>query len=258
MKAVILAAGTGSRMGKYTRDIPKGMLIFDGKPLLEHQIDALHAIGVSDIAIVTGHKSEKITFANVSYFHNANFACTNMIESLMCACEFFTDDLIVSYADIVYTPELAKNLCSCADDIGVAVDCDWRKLWKLRYCSTEKDLETLSTDDELLVMEIGNETHSSIGLKYRYIGLLKFTKRGLDVACESYKRRNGLAWPQSGKDFRNGYMTDLLAEIISNGNKVRAVVSSGHWLEFDTVTDYEVISEARLSGKISSQYIVEI
>ena len=57
-KAVVLAAGRGSRMGPLTEDLPKPMLPLRGKPLLEHQIERLETVGVENILLVTGYKAE--------------------------------------------------------------------------------------------------------------------------------------------------------------------------------------------------------
>ena len=46
-------------------------------------------------------------------------------------------------------------------------------------------------------------------------------------------------WQQSGKPFRQAYMTDLLQELIDQGERVKAVQIRGGWLEFDTNADYE-------------------
>ena len=110
MRAVILAAGKGTRMGKYTQNLPKGMLNFRGKTLIERQIETLRSAGISDIAIVTGYEADKINYENVTYFHNAKFDTTNMVESLMCAKDFIKNsDILVCYSDILYTKELVKK-----------------------------------------------------------------------------------------------------------------------------------------------------
>jgi mannose-1-phosphate guanylyltransferase len=61
MKAVILAAGKGSRLKDITNHIPKPMMIFDGKPLLQHNIELCKQHGISEIYINTHHLPEKIT-----------------------------------------------------------------------------------------------------------------------------------------------------------------------------------------------------
>lgn len=58
MKAVILAAGKGTRMGKLTSTLPKPMLKAHGKPILEHIVEGLSAVGVQYVCVVTGWKAE--------------------------------------------------------------------------------------------------------------------------------------------------------------------------------------------------------
>jgi len=59
MKAIILAAGKETRLGKYTKDLPKGMLNFIGKTLIERQVEILNECGIKEI-IVTGYMANKI------------------------------------------------------------------------------------------------------------------------------------------------------------------------------------------------------
>ena len=245
MRAVILAAGSGVRMGKYGKNLPKCMLPINGKPIIEWQIEKLKGIGISDISIITGYKAETIKFSEVSYYHNADYAETNMIESLMCAREVLDADVLISYGDILYTKELAKMMLNCAADIGVAADSAWRDYWLLRYDSTEVDLETLSLSADGRINEIGKPVTSSAGIDLRYIGLLKFSKKGMRAALKLYddKKNRDEPWIQSGKPFKKGYMTDMLHELIMTGVPVHPVMTQGGWLEFDTVRDYEKASE---------------
>jgi UDP-N-acetylglucosamine diphosphorylase / glucose-1-phosphate thymidylyltransferase / UDP-N-acetylgalactosamine diphosphorylase / glucosamine-1-phosphate N-acetyltransferase / galactosamine-1-phosphate N-acetyltransferase len=60
LKAVILAAGRGTRMGSLTKDLPKPMLKVEGKPILEHIIMALEHAGIREIFIVTGYRADII------------------------------------------------------------------------------------------------------------------------------------------------------------------------------------------------------
>ena len=59
-KAVVLAAGKGTRMGALTQELPKPMLPIAGKPILEHLLDRLAAAGVRECAVVTGYRHEII------------------------------------------------------------------------------------------------------------------------------------------------------------------------------------------------------
>ena len=254
MRAVILAAGSGMRMGKYGEDLPKCMLPINGKPIIEWQIGKLREIGISDIVIVTGYKAEMITFEGITYFHNPAFADTNMVETLMCAREALDTDILVSYADVLCTRKLASMVAECGYDIGVAVDEGWRDYWMLRYGTTETDLETLTVSENGKITGIGKPVISSEGLNYRYIGLIKFSVTGICDAIELYsrKKRRNENWIQSGKPFAMGYMTDLLHELIIGGQTVYPIVTQGGWIEFDTVEDYEKALAMSGSDRLNS------
>ena len=70
MKAIILAAGRGSRMKKLTDELPKCLVELRGKTLLDWQLEALRAAGITEIAIVTGYKREMLTNRGMFDFHN--------------------------------------------------------------------------------------------------------------------------------------------------------------------------------------------
>ena len=80
MRAIILAAGKGTRFGTLTENIPKAMLKLFGKTLIERQIEIYRNCGIDDITIVTGYKSEIIDFPGINYVKNqkpkrSNYAC---------------------------------------------------------------------------------------------------------------------------------------------------------------------------------------
>ena len=59
-KAVILAAGRGTRMGELTREIPKPLIPLNGRPMLLHILDRIAAAGVEEVLLVTGYLAEQI------------------------------------------------------------------------------------------------------------------------------------------------------------------------------------------------------
>ena len=85
MKAIILAAGEGTRLKKYTERMPKGMLSFAGKTLIQRQITNFIEAGIKKIIVVTGFMPETIGYTDVKYYHNDSYQSTNMVESLFCA-----------------------------------------------------------------------------------------------------------------------------------------------------------------------------
>ena len=62
MKAIVIAAGEGSRMGKLTQNIPKPLVIVNGKSIIERQLSILKQNDILDIIIITGPHHEKFNF----------------------------------------------------------------------------------------------------------------------------------------------------------------------------------------------------
>jgi choline kinase len=249
MKAIILAAGKGTRLGEQGAKLPKGMLPFMGKPIIGWQLAVLRMAGVEDIVVVTGHCREAIDFPGVRYYHNSQYATTNMVESLMCARSEFNQDFIMAYADILYDINLCRLVINSPYDIAVAVDTNWRDYWNFRYGTTEKDLESLKVSSDGRIEELGSPVVGSAGVDYRYIGLIKFSVKGAAQAAELYDEKSVRqeSWIASGKSFHQGYMTDLLNELIQATINIRPVVSRNGWLEFDTADDYKLA--CRLAGQ---------
>ena len=126
MKAIILAAGKGSRLGNVTEKIPKGMIKLFGKTLIERQIEIYRNCGINDITIVTGYKSEVIDFSGINYIKNHNFEMTNMNESFFCASKKLSDSVIVSYTDIIFDQKIIHQMLEYTGDIGIAVNLNWK------------------------------------------------------------------------------------------------------------------------------------
>lgn len=243
MKAIILAAGQGTRLKKYTENLPKGMLAFGGKTIIERQIELYRRCGVENIIVVTGFAADKINYAGVKYYKNEDFAITNMVESLMQAKAEFDDDVILSYSDILFSETILQKMLTNADDFAVAVDKNWQFYWQKRYGRIDFDTESLSINSDSCITSLGLENPPLSEIDARYIGLLKFSRAGLgkitDLWARDYAEYLDKPWQQSGKHIRQAYMTDLLHALIKEGNVVKAVEFNNGWLEFDTNEDYE-------------------
>ena len=254
MKAIILAAGQGTRLKKYTENLPKGMLEFAGKTLIERQIETYRKCGIADIIIVRGFAADKISYQNVKYYENADYADTNMVESLMTARQEFNDDIIVSYSDILFEEKMLKGMMASTADFAVAVDDNWKEYWKARYGVVDFDTESLSLDENDNITELGLEAPRLEDIDARYIGLLKFSRNGLEkitaVYDRDYEEYRDKPWKQSGKTLRKAYMTDLLEAVIESGNSVRAIKFKNGWIEFDTNEDYETAIQWSENAKL--------
>ena len=239
MKAIFLAAGEGTRLRPLTDDLPKCMIPYKGKPLLGYGIDAMHAIGITDIVVVRGYLSDKIDFLDVRYIENREYSKTNMVETLFCAKAEFDEDLLISYADIVYRPQVAASLMSAPADIGVVIDKDWKSLWKLRMEDPLKDAETLKINSDGLITEIGKKPTSYYDIEGQYLGILKFSKNVLPTIIDFYENLDRDS-EYDGKDFKNMFMTSFIQALIDAGFPVTAVPIHGGWIEIDSIQDLRV------------------
>ena len=123
MRAVILAAGRGSRMGELCDERPKCLVELAKKPLIKRQIAALRAGGVQAIGVVRGYRAHMIELPDLTYFDNLRWSETNMVMSLKAAAQWLkTGPVIVSYADIFYRHEIVRDLVASTGDLVIAYD----------------------------------------------------------------------------------------------------------------------------------------
>lgn len=230
MKAIILAAGRGSRMKGLTENQPKCFTVLHGKRLIDWQLDALRSAGADEIAIVRGYMGDSFPY-DITYFENTRWAETNMLMSLCTAGEWLRrDTCIISYSDIVYGAGTVERLRQGTGDICITYDPDWLRLWSLRFEDPLSDAETfrLNAGDE--VVEIGGRASSVEEIKGQYMGLLKFTPAGWGQVEEYLSR-----FSQDVLDQMD--MTKLLQGLIASGVKVHAIRIGEPWYEVDNEQD---------------------
>lgn len=231
MRAIILAAGRGSRLGSITVDKPKGMTPLLGQPLLAWQIGALRRAGIERIGIVRGYRAEAIDFPGVQTFDNRRWAETNMVVSLRSACSWLEESpCLVSYSDIVYAPGHAAALAACSAPLAITFDQDWQDLWKARFSDPLADAETFRLDSTGRVTEIGKRAASLEDVQGQYMGLIRFTPQSWDHAV-AYLDQLPPEWADKLD------MTSLLAGLIAQGVPVLGVPVRGRWLEVDNTDD---------------------
>ena len=97
MRAIILAAGLGLRLGQHTKDIPKALLDLNGKSILERQISLLREYGVNEIFVVIGYQREKYILKDIEYIFNPRYYETEQLASMMVARTKIFDDVLVIF-----------------------------------------------------------------------------------------------------------------------------------------------------------------
>lgn len=233
MRVIILAAGRGSRLKERTKVLPKCLTELWGKRLIDWQLRAIRAAGISQIAIVTGYHAEEIKkrVEGVTFFHNAKWEETNMVSTLLCAKDWLhTEPCIVSYADVVYSQVAIRILCDMRANIGLVYQTNFWELWQERFANPLDDLETFRLTPEGNLAEIGKRPTSEEEIEGQYMGLLRFSPTGWQNLEENLHR--DLPRPLAKMD-----MTALLEHLILQGVRIQAKPYAGLWVEVDNNDD---------------------
>ena len=253
MKAVILAGGLGKRLGKYTKNLPKCMLNFLGKTLIERQVETFRKCGIHDIIITRKHLKEKINISGVKYDDKENDD-SNMLADFFHAIKEVDDDIILSYGDILFETDVLNKFIKFKGEVGVIGDTDWKEYWNNRIGSWTEDSESFVIGQEDKIISLGIPNPPVEDMHARYIGLIKFSKQVLPRIKKIYKDAAKNFWDKSwhtSKSLKKAYMTDFLQELIDKGFDVKAVKIQKGWLEFDTVKDYEMGLEWAKQGTLN-------
>jgi choline kinase len=126
MKAVILAAGAGTRLGPLTVDAPKCLLPINGRTLLDHELDALAAVGITDVTVVAGYMADRVVEqvgGRCRVIRNDRYASTNSIVSLRAAADAVRGKaFLFQNADVLYCPAILKRVLQAPPANACLVD----------------------------------------------------------------------------------------------------------------------------------------
>ena len=229
MKALILAAGLGSRLAPITNDKPKSLVEVNGMPILFRQIENLQENNINDITIVTGYKSEILENKVMANYKGINFITSddyrntnNMYSAYIGIKSMFADNNIKSFlmmnADVFYDSVIVKDLLSNGKPNMIAVDKG-------------------AFNDESMKIEVKNRRIIDISKKINKdnaygcsIDVYKFGSDGGKAffnICSKYieKEKNLNMWSEVA-----------LAEILSEIEFVPLDIN-GRWLEIDNHDD---------------------
>lgn len=254
LKAIILAAGEGTRLRPYTLDRPKCLVEVEGRSLLDRQLAVLAAEEVRSIVLIGGYRVEMLKRPGVDIRINPRYAETNMVWTLFCAEDDLEGDVLLCYGDIVYSQEILHALLQSKADIAVAIDQGWEAYWRARNENPLDDAETLKLAADGRILEIGQKPKSLAEIEGQYMGLMKFSANGLQLLKQTFHDAK-TAGTLCGKPLEKAYMTDLLQAMIDLDIRLDAVTVNGGWVEVDTVEDLlSEVTRTRLSQIASSTH----
>ena len=240
MKAIILAAGKGTRLRPLTESKPKCLVELAGKPLLEHQLYTLSECGITDIHVIGGYNADQLISKKYKLHQNYNYNHTNMVHTLFVAMEELTgrEDIIISYGDIVYQKHVLQKLIDFDAPISVVIDQAWLSYWKIRMEDPLKDVETLKIENTNKIVEIGKKPQNLSEIDGQYIGLIKVNSQFVMKLKYTWQNMDKSIL-YDGKNYDNMHMTSYLQMLINYGWDIRATFIENGWAEVDCPADLD-------------------
>lgn len=227
MRAIILAAGKGSRLNGVAGNLPKCLVNMGGMTLLERQVQALRSSGIDDIYVVVGHGADGVRETcgtGVSYIENSCYHQTNSLFSLWMAREYMFDGFVVMNGDVLFHPQLLRNLLSFWHEDSLLIS----------YC----DRDAAPLGDEEMKVKIAGGTITDITKAMdpkkadgENVGIGKFGPAGSRVLVE---KMDELIAAGAHRDWAPRAFQEFISE-----RTLSAVSTDGFpWIEIDYPEDY--------------------
>jgi len=237
-KAVLLAAGRGTRMRDLTNELPKPMIEVRGKPILHHIIEGLHQAGISDVLIIVGYRADTVRayFGDGARFGVAITYTTQVVQDgtgrvVELAKEFAgKDPFVLSYGDILIEPRNYRRLVALGDAEAMI--------------SVKKN-EDVSKGGAVFV----NERFELIDLREKpQPG--EPTSPWYNAGVYTFRPSIFQFTARLEKSPRGEYeLTDAVRALALNGCRVQAFELAGEWAD---VRDPEILAELNSRGAVRS------
>jgi len=255
MKAIIVAAGRGRRLGPETAAIPKCMVPVAGRPILHRQLAALAAAGATDFVIVRGYLGDRIQAPgyNLRFVDNPAWEQNNILASLMYAEHEMGAGFLFSYSDIVFAPAHARLAGTSAADIGLIIDRCWADTYvgRQQHPISEAELASVRAPggdattaspaaSAVIVDRVGKGVVPVAETCGEFTGLARFSPAGAAALRDAWARAHagGLDQPYGrAATLRQAYLSDALNAIAATGFRMTPLFVDGRWREIDTEED---------------------
>lgn len=224
MRAILLAAGMGTRLRPLTLTTPKSLVEVNGKPMLERQIEYLQEIGVEEIIVVTGYLAEKFDYLvdkyNVKLVHNDKYNVYNNIYTMYVVREYLQDAYVMD-ADVylhrnifIENPESSLYFSAKKED--------FRNEWIIKHDENRKvyDIEIGDGDDDYILCGI------SYWAKEDGVHIVKKLEEVVDQ-----------------EDFGELYWDNIVKDNIQDLNVHLYKIDSNDSFEIDSIEDLKKVEE---------------
>ena len=234
MKAIILSAGQGSRLGHLTDDRPKCLIEFNGRSLLDRQLDTLAANGVGEAVVVTGFHDELVNAAverrraagegpDVRTVFNPFYKVADNLGSLFLVRNELDEDCLVWNGDTLVSAALMKRVVGNSGRDGICVTIDRKD----RY--DEDDMKVVMDEANGRLRAIGKRIVE--GVNAESIGLLAFRGNGGARFREAIEKAM-----RTGEGTTIWYLR-VIHHLAQNGDVWTLDISGEEWGEVDFPED---------------------
>ncbi|WP_369901770.1 sugar phosphate nucleotidyltransferase [Bacillus manliponensis] len=225
MRAILLAAGMGTRLRPLTLTTPKSLVQVNGKPMLERQIEYLKQTGVEEIIVVTGYLAEKFDYLvdkyNVKLVHNDKYDVYNNIYTMYLVRDYLQDAYVMD-ADVylhrnifIENPKSSLYLSAKKDD--------FKNEWIIKHDENGKVYDIEIGD--------GNNDYILCGISYWSKEDGTYIVQKLEKVVES-------------GDFSELYWDNIVKDNIDQLHVHLHKIGSYDSFEIDSIEDLEKVEEA--------------
>ena len=226
--ALLLAAGTGSRLQPLTHDAPKCLTEVNGVPILEQQVRCLERCGFERLVVVLGHRGDQIrefldsnvSDLEVSYIHNPRFRTTNNLFSLWLARNAIERPFLLLECDLFFEPDLLSRMLQ-PDSIALATRRPWMNGTTV----------TLDDSQRVCAFQLGGATAPDL-VAYKTVNIYS-----LSLLTWHHMRKRLDAYVSSGRvsDYYEAVFRDMTAGGAFRPHTV--FFDDGRWYEIDAIED---------------------
>lgn len=229
-KAVVLAAGRGTRMRELTLDLPKPMIVVRGQPILAHIVKGLAAAGVTDFLIVVGYRADVVRDffldgaafgARIQYVTQVTQDGTGRVVEL--AHDFAGEDpFVLSYGDILVDPVNYQRM--------VALDADDEALLTVKRADDVSQGGAVFINEQFELVDLREKPKPGEPTSPWYnAGVYTFRPSLFEFTAKLEKSPRG-----------EYELTDAIRSLAQSGRRVRCLELTGEWAD---VRDPEVLAD---------------
>lgn len=223
MKAVILAGGSGTRLGIEYADKSKHLLEIGGETILDHQINNFRRYGVDNFVFITGHRPDLVESA-MDGKGRFVYGPKGMVNAMLAASQEFLFGCYFVQGDVIFHPNMLEEIAESNDNLALLVDT------MVPY--DEEQMKVQLKDSRPVRISKSLSRRESNG---EYVGIAKYSQQGGRLI---YEKLHQLA--QGGLQNLPKTDSDIHQALIDDGHTFTVFDTKGlPWTEIDFLRDLE-------------------